>query len=111
MPKRYVLRCERNWILESESDKEEDWLVDAALGDIHDIHDSRKDYRTLVINGTSTWYSNSDLAHDGEYLLVYKCLFDNWSLELTSRDNSYCSEFEFFYVSLKTIWLVYIFYY
>ena len=27
MPKRYVLRCERNWVLESESDKEEDWLV------------------------------------------------------------------------------------
>ena len=32
--KRYVLRCERNWILESESDKEEDWLVVAALGDV-----------------------------------------------------------------------------
>ena len=23
MPKRYVLRCERNWVLESESGKEE----------------------------------------------------------------------------------------
>ena len=34
MPKRYVLRCERNWVLESESDKEEDWLVVAALGDV-----------------------------------------------------------------------------
>ena len=34
MLKRYVLRCERNWVLESESDKEEDWLVVAALGDV-----------------------------------------------------------------------------
>ena len=28
------LRRERNWVLESESDKEEDWLVVAALGDV-----------------------------------------------------------------------------
>ena len=34
MPKMYVWRCERNWVLESESDKEEDWLVVAALGDV-----------------------------------------------------------------------------
>ena len=34
MQKMYVLRCERNWVLESESDKEEDWLVVAALGDV-----------------------------------------------------------------------------
>ena len=34
MPKKYVLRCERNWVLESESGKEEDWLVGAALGDL-----------------------------------------------------------------------------
>ena len=31
MPKRYVLRCERNWVLESKSGKEE--LVIAELGD------------------------------------------------------------------------------
>ena len=34
MPKRYVLRCERNWVLESESVKEEHWLVIAELGDM-----------------------------------------------------------------------------
>ena len=34
MPKRYVLRCERNWVLESESGKEEHWLVVAELGDV-----------------------------------------------------------------------------
>ena len=34
MPKRYVLRCERNWVLESESDKEEDSLVVAAIDDV-----------------------------------------------------------------------------
>ena len=34
MPKRYVLRCERNWVLESESGKEEHWLVVAELGDM-----------------------------------------------------------------------------
>ena len=28
------LRWERNWVLESESDKEEDWLVAAALGGV-----------------------------------------------------------------------------
>ena len=34
MLKRYVLRCERNWVLESESGKEEHWLVVAELGDM-----------------------------------------------------------------------------
>ena len=34
MPKRNVLRCERNWVLESESGKEEHWLVIAELGDV-----------------------------------------------------------------------------
>ena len=34
MPKRYVLRCERNWVLESESGKEEHGLVVAELGDV-----------------------------------------------------------------------------
>ena len=33
MPKRYVLRYERNWVLESENGKEEHWLVVAELGD------------------------------------------------------------------------------
>ena len=31
MPKMYVLRCERNGVLESESGKEEKWLVVAEL--------------------------------------------------------------------------------
>ena len=34
MPKRYVLRSERNWVLGSESGKEEDGLVVAGLGDV-----------------------------------------------------------------------------
>ena len=34
MPKRYVLRCERNLVLESESGKEEHRLVVAELGDV-----------------------------------------------------------------------------
>ena len=34
MPKSYVLRWERNWVLESESGKEEHWLVVAELGDM-----------------------------------------------------------------------------
>ena len=34
MPKRYVLKCERNWVLESESDKKELWLVVAELNDV-----------------------------------------------------------------------------
>ena len=34
MPKRYVLRCERKWVLESESGKEEHRLVVAELGDV-----------------------------------------------------------------------------
>ena len=34
MPKGYVLRCERNWVLESESGKEKHWLVIAELGDV-----------------------------------------------------------------------------
>ena len=34
MPKMYVLRCEQKWILESESGKEEHWLVVAQLGDV-----------------------------------------------------------------------------
>ena len=33
-PDRYVLRCERNWVLESESCKEEHGLVVAELGDV-----------------------------------------------------------------------------
>ena len=36
MPKRYVLRCGRNWVLESESDKEGHWLVVAELGAVLD---------------------------------------------------------------------------
>ena len=31
MPKRYVLGCERNWVLESESGKQEHLLVVAEL--------------------------------------------------------------------------------
>ena len=35
MPKMYVLRCERNWVLESESGKQDHWLVVVAeLGDV-----------------------------------------------------------------------------
>ena len=34
MPKRYVLRCEQNLVLESESGKEEHGLVVAELGDV-----------------------------------------------------------------------------
>ena len=34
MPKRYVLRYERNWVLESESGKEEHLLLVAELGDL-----------------------------------------------------------------------------
>ena len=34
MSKRNVLRCERNWVLESESSKEEHGLLVAELGDV-----------------------------------------------------------------------------
>ena len=34
MPKRNILRCEQNWVLEGESDKKEHWLVVAELGDV-----------------------------------------------------------------------------
>ena len=34
MPKKFVLRCERNWVLASESGKEEHLLVVAELGDV-----------------------------------------------------------------------------
>ena len=34
MPKGYVLRCERNWVLESESGKEEHCIVVEELCDV-----------------------------------------------------------------------------
>ena len=34
MPKKYVSRCERNWVLDSESGKEGNLLVVAELGDV-----------------------------------------------------------------------------
>ena len=34
MPKICVLRWERNWVLESESGKEEHWVAVAELGDV-----------------------------------------------------------------------------
>ena len=34
MPKRYVLRWERNWVIECESSKEEQWLLVAEIGNV-----------------------------------------------------------------------------
>ena len=36
MKKRYVLRWERNWTLESESYKEEDWLLVGDFGNVQE---------------------------------------------------------------------------
>ena len=78
MPKRYVLRCERNWVLESESDKEEDWLVVAALGDVLEkvlidfgkliqrigafrLHERLDILREKVVDGRSRWLEETHI--------------------------------------------------
>ena len=57
MPNRYVLRCERNWILESERGKEEHLLMVAELDDVLE-----KDFGKLFQGIGAVWlYERLDI--------------------------------------------------
>ena len=60
--KRYVLRCERNWVLESES-SEEHWLVVAELGDVLEkvLIDFGKWFRRI---GAARLYGRIDILRE-----------------------------------------------
>ena len=63
MSKRNVLRCERNWVLESESGKEEHSLVVAELGDVLEqvLINLGKLFQRI---GAVRWYERLDILRE-----------------------------------------------